>query len=257
MVFLCCFGAPTVCAQPAVIGIPGGPFIMGSTDGPADERNPHTFTLEAFDIDRFPVTNARFAEFLNAFGPVDGGGRRCYDFDDPDTRVHRVDGRFIADAEFEDHPVVEVSWIGARDYCRWRNRRLPTEAEWERVARGVSAGLYPWGNEAPDPTRAHFASRYNDTKPVGSYPAGATQEGVHDLTGNVHQWVSSRYLPYPYRANDGREDLEHPGERVTRGGAHDSAAEMLRATWRGKGVSRAPAAGHHNIGFRCAATSSR
>jgi len=236
----------------AMVGFPAGSFVMGTSEGPADERPPHTVVLGAFAIDRLPVDNARFAEFLNAVGPLDGSGRRLYDFDDPDARIHRIDGRFRADPGYDDHPVVEASWRGARDYCRWRGKRLPTEAERERAARGATARLYPWGSETPDAARAHFGGRYNDTRPVGSWPAGASPEGVLDLAGNVHEWVSSRYLPYPYRAEDGREDPDHSGERVIRGGAHDTGPETLKGTWRGRGVSRSPAAGHHNFGFRCA-----
>jgi iron(II)-dependent oxidoreductase len=98
-----------------------------------------------------------------------------------------------------------------------------------------------------------FARRSNETEPVGARPAGATPEGVHDLAGNVAEWTSTLYRPYPYRAGDGREDAQAPGERVTRGGDHvfDAAPEKLRASFRA-GFSRAIAAGHRHIGFRCA-----
>ncbi len=91
------------------------------------------------------------------------------------------------------------------------------------------------------------------TEPV----AGATPEGIVGLAGNTHEWTSSLYRPYPYRADDGREDPDGDGERVTRGGAHDGLAVHMRAAWRGDGVSRRPGAGHHNIGFRCARDASR
>jgi iron(II)-dependent oxidoreductase len=148
--------------------------------------------------------------------------------------------------------VVEASWRGALAYCVRLGKRLPTEAEWEFAARGAAQRAYPWGDAPPDDRRARFAKGWNETAPVGSHPDGATPQGLLDMAGNVHQWVSSLDRPYPYRADDGREDPGAEGERVTRGGAHNSPAEHLRVSWRGRGVSRAPAAGHHNIGFRCA-----
>jgi iron(II)-dependent oxidoreductase len=148
--------------------------------------------------------------------------------------------------------VVEASWRGARAYCRRRGARLPSEAEWERTARGTEARIHPWGSAPPSAPRARFAAGWNQTATAGSLTAGATVDGILDLAGNVHEWTSSLYRPYPYVAGDGREDGEAPGERITRGGAHDSGASELRSAWRGAGVSRAPRAGHHNIGFRCA-----
>lgn len=246
--------ALTVAQQPAdMVLIPGGSFVMGTADGLADERPRHNVTLPAFRIDRLPVTNAQFALFLDAVGERDAAGRRHYDWDDSDARIHKRGGRYVADPGFEDHPAVEPSWRGARAYCLWRGARLPTEAEWERAARGADGRTYPWGEAPPDDTRARFAAAFNATVPVGRYAAGATPDGVQDLAGNVHEWTSSLYRPYPWRADDGREDADDPGERVTRGGGHDSRAAELRAAWRGKGVSRGPRAGHHNIGFRCAA----
>ena len=225
---------------------------MGSMHGPADERPVHPVHVMPFAIDRQPVTNAAFAHFLNQAGSIDARGRRYFDLDDRDARIERRDGRYEAAKDYADHPVVEPSWRGARAYCHWRNARLPTEAEWERAARGTNGRTYPWGDDPPDPTRARFKAGWNETTPAGSRVAGATPEGVLDLAGNVHEWTSSLYRAYPYRADDGREDPETPGERVTRGGGHDSPADELKAAWRGNGVSRAPRAGHHNIGFRCA-----
>ena len=243
--------APAFAAAP-MIDIPAGAFRMGSDAGPADERPAHQVLLPAFAIDRTPVTNAQFAEFLEAAGPRNARGERFFDDDDPDARIHFVRGRWRADAGFEHHPVVEVSFRGASEYCARAGKRLPTEAEWEKAARGADGRRYPWGNEAPDATRARFAAAYNATVPVGSHPQGASPYGVLDMAGNVWQWTSSLYRPYPYRAGDGREDAGSAGTRATRGGAHDWPAEGIMSTHRGGCLSRSPAAGHHNIGFRCA-----
>lgn len=235
-----------------MVRIPAGPFMMGSNQGRDDERPAHTVTLAAFEIDRLQVTNAEFADFLARHGTTDANGRRYFDWDDGDARIHRVDGVWRADQGFEDHPVVEASWLGALAYCQSLGKRLPTEAEWEKAARGTDARRYPWGDAAPTSAHARFASGWNDTVPVTTHAAYPSAYGVIGMAGNAWHWVSSAYRPYPYRNDDGREDLTPGPVRATRGGGHDANAEALRTTERGRTLSRAPAAGHHNIGFRCA-----
>lgn len=235
-----------------MIAIPGGIFVVGRDDGPPDERPAHRVRLSPFLMDRLPVTNAQFAAFLGAEGAADTAGRRYFDADDPDARINRREGRFAVAAGYENHPVVEASWLGAVMYCRRLRKRLPSEAEWERAARGPEGWPYPWGAAKPTRQRAQFDAGWNETMVVGRLSGGATPEGLLDMAGNVHEWTASLYRPYPYGADDGREDPDVPGERVTRGGAHDSLAAHLRSTWRGAIVSRNPKSGHHNIGFRCA-----
>jgi iron(II)-dependent oxidoreductase len=231
----------------------GGAFTMGSENGLADERPPHTVTLVPFWIDRRPVTNAEFAAFLQHLGGTsDKDGRHLFDWDDRDARIHQRQGRWSADPGFERHPAVEMTWYGARDYCAAVGKRLPTEAEREFAARGTKGRVYPWGNEPPDRQRANSDAGWGRTVPVGSLAKGATPEGVLDLAGNVHEWTSSIALPYPYDAEDGREDGDKVADRVTRGGAADTGTDTLRGSWRGANVSRRATAGHHNIGFRCA-----
>ncbi len=239
-------------AAQALVPVPAGAFIMGSDSGPADERPAHRVALPAYSIDRHPVTNAAFAEWLNATGPFNATGERMFDFDDPDARIHSVQGKWIADPGFDQHPVVEVTWSGARDYCAWRGKRLPTEAEWEKAARGTDGRRYPWGNSPPDRSRAQFSARFNETAPVHAFPPGASPFGAQDMAGNAWEWVSSAYRPYPYDTKDGREDLIAGPVRGTRGGGHDSPADEITTTQRGRNLSRNPASGHHNIGFRCA-----
>ena len=252
---LCTVWVGASATAPAMVEVPAGAFTMGRDDGPEDERPAHRVELGRFLIDRLPVTNAGFAAFLDAHGSegVHAGQRyRRYDDDDADARIHRVDGRWRADPGLEHHPVNEVTWAGARDYCAWQGKRQPTEAEWEKAARGTDARLYPWGNAAPDPRRAQFGAGWTRTAPVDAFPAGASPYGALDMAGNQGEWVSSLYRPYPYRADDGREDPGSAAVRGTRGGGHDSPAHELTTTGRGRTLSRAPRAGHHNIGLRCA-----
>jgi iron(II)-dependent oxidoreductase len=267
-----------------MIRIPGGAYSVGSDQGREDERPAHPVMLDPFWIDRYEVTNAQFATFLEialagrdvrwlgdaAPGTADArviqgadavllmentsapDRRTLVALNDVESRIGVKSGRLVTQAGFEQHPVNEVTWNGARAYCAWRGGRLPTEAEWEAVARGREGRLYPWGRQPVTAERAVYARRSNETEPVGSRPAGATPEGVHDLAGNVAEWTSTLYRPYPYRRDDGREDLEARGERVTRGGDHvfDATPEKLRAAFRG-GFSRATDVGHRHIGLRC------
>lgn len=232
--------------------VPAGPFAMGSDTGPEDERPMHTVALQAFRIDILPVSNAAFAAFLNVRGAVAATGERLFDHDDPDARIRLRDGAWRADPGFGQHPVIEVTWLGARDYCAWRGARLPTEAEWEKAARGTDARRHPWGMRAPEPGLARYGAGWHDTVPAGSFPAGASPYGVLDMAGNAWEWVSSAYRPYPYRDDDGREDPRPGPVRGTRGGGQDSPAREITTTQRGRDLSRNPRAGHHNIGFRCA-----
>ncbi len=247
-------GAGAVTAsETGMVRLTGGTFTMGSDRGLPDERPAHNVTLKPFWIDRRTVTNAEFAAFLQKTGgTTNSRGQNLFDWDDADARLRQREGRWQADKGFEHHPAIEMSWYGARDYCLALGKRLPTEAEWEFAARGMQGRRYPWGEAMPDATRARYGAGYGSTVPAGSLARGATPEGVLDLAGNVHQWTSSIAQPYPYRADDGREDPDRVADRVTRGGAADTSAETLRASWRGATVSRGARAGHHNIGFRCA-----
>jgi len=235
-----------------MVRIPAGPFTMGSEVDSADERPAHTLELRAFEIDKLPVVNAQFAAFMNETGASHQAYGILYNLTDPVAKIVWLGGRYAAVQGFEQHPVVAETWQGARAFCAWRGARLPTEAEWERAARGPNGRSYPWGNEPPDASRARFAFRFLEYYRVGSYPAGATPDGILDMAGNVWQWTSSLYRAYPYRADDGREDPKARGERVARGGAQSSSAEMLRSTFRNAVPPDQVAATTTPITFRCA-----
>ena len=237
--------------------VSGGDFIMGSNNGPDDEKPQHTIFIKLFFLDILPVSNADFAKFLNYQGLQNKLGEILYDHQDDDARIHRRDSVWQADLTYALHPVNEVSWVGAREYCAWVNKRLPTEAEWEKAARGIDGRKYPWGSEAPNTKLALFGASYNSSARVDAFPDGASPYGILDMAGNQWEWVSSIYQPYPYKADDGRENQNAGPMRSTRGGGHDSNPEEISTTHRGRFLSRNPKAGHHNIGFRCASNSTQ
>src|SRR5882762_8999340 len=191
--------APAAAAADGIMLVPAGAFWMGREDGPADEAPQHRVYVRDFWIERHKVTNAEFALFLNATGLRPPGSERH----DDEARIRRVKGRWVADPGFERHPVVEVSWFGARDYCAWRGRRLPTEAEWEKAARGDDRRPYPWGAAPPAPHLAVFGRPYNATERGDARPAGASPSGVEDLLGNLREWTASALRAYPYHVDTG------------------------------------------------------
>ena len=244
---------PAAASADGIMLVQAGAFWMGRDDGPSDEAPQHRVYVRDFWIERHKVTNAEFALFLNATGLRPPGSERRYDEDDEDARIHRVQGRWVADPGFDHHPVVEVSWFGARAYCAWKGRRLPTEAEWERAARGDDRRLYPWGLAAPAPHLAVFGRAYNATEPTESRPDGASPYKVEDMLGNLREWTLTVLRPYPYRTDGDREPYTGASGRVVvRGASHDDPADSLGLTRRRSYDRRGAAAGHHFVGFRCA-----
>ena len=232
--------------------VPAGAFWMGRDDGASDEAPRHRVFLPDFWIERHKVTNAEFSAFLNARGLHTADGETAFDDDDADARIHLRAGQWRADAGHEHHPAVEVSWFGARDFCGWRGRRLPTEAEWEKAARGDDGRPYPWGAAAPSSALAVFGRPYNATERGDARAAGASPWGVEDILGNLREWTASVYRPYPYRADDGREHGDRRARRVVRGASHDDPVTDLSVTRRRFYDHRGAARGHHFVGFRCA-----
>ncbi len=266
--------------EPPMARIDGGAYPIGADAGGASNRPRHVVALRPFLIDAFETTNGEFAAFLNTLdarpkrdaaagllrlddiagldaGRVIGGpvatARTFVELDDEDARIGTRGGRFVPEPGFADRPVAETTWAGAAAYCAWRGARLPTEVEWEAAARGRDGRTYPWGEAPPSPERAVYGRARGDTAPAQSLPAGATPEGVFHMAGNMAEWTSTLFRPYPYDATDGREDPAAAGERVTRGGDHvfDVAADRLAGYFR-DGFSRNPLRGHRHIGVRCA-----
>jgi formylglycine-generating enzyme required for sulfatase activity len=217
--------------------IPAGQFLMGSDPG-ADkdaldrEQPQHTLHLPDYYLARTPVTNAQYAAFVQATGH---------------QQPEHWEGRKPPKGK-EDHPVVYVSWHDAVTYCRWlaevsgQPYGLPSEAQWEKGARGSDGRLYPWGNRW-DAVRCNSKEGGpGDTTPVGAYPDGASPYGLLDMAGNVWQWTRSLWgkdwqkpsFKYPYDPADGREDLDAPDSifRVLRGGAFYYDTRSVRCAYR-------------------------
>jgi formylglycine-generating enzyme required for sulfatase activity len=220
---------------PAIL-IPAGSFIMGD-----DESSPRReLFVDAFYMDKFEITVARYAKFLQATGNVKTP-------EEWDAVNVQNDGEF---------PVVGVDWQDADSYCRWAGKRLPTEAEWEKAARGADERKYPWGNDPPSAERARFAKPYQNPvykdgiAPVGSYAKGASSFGVFDLAGNASEWVADWYSESFQRAEARNPKGPEGGTgKVLRGGGWYDPAERITATRR---MYASPANRADDIGFRCA-----
>lgn len=256
LIALACTVAPARPRPPSVpagmVLVPAGPFLMGSEEGREDEAPLREVYLDAFYIDRYEVTNAEYAAFLNAIGGHVGrcGGHDCADteVENPDSRIfyNYKTRRYEVEAGYENHPVIKVSWYGAKAYCEHHGKRLPTEAEWEKAARGTDGRAYPWGDQF-EVGRANVGGRVGDTMPVGSYPAGASPYGAYDMAGNVWEWVEDWYRAYP--GSHCRSDLFGPKYKVVRGGSWNHPPRDARCSCRD--IAH-PARRILVVGFRCA-----
>ena len=205
-----------------MVGIPAGVFIMGSANGEPDQQPLHEVYLHAFYIDRYPVTNSEYAEFLNIFGNQQEGGEKWLDTDSLFSwwlcRIYEQNGKFFAKRGYENRPVVKVSWYGAKAFARWKGARLPTEAEWEKAARGGLQGKkYVYGDILTSDqanVEGHYAFRA-----VGSYPPNGY--GLYDMVAHVWQWCSDWYDESYYQKSPSRnpQGPENGSLKVLRGGS--------------------------------------
>lgn len=234
-----------------MVNIPAGEFTMGRDGGPKNEAPAHKLFLPAFYIDRNLVSAREYAKFIQEKGPTGPKGEMYLDVADPDVLVHNRDGKWLPKEGFENHPAAELSRQGAAAYCAWAGKRLPSEAEWEKAARGTDGRLYPWGNDLPSPDLAFIGGFRGQTVAVGQFPKGASPYGVLDMAGQVWEWTRSIYKPYPYNPKDGREEPGTAATVVARGGHSASGPEGLTSTSREVVDAGRAAGGHAYIGFRC------
>jgi formylglycine-generating enzyme required for sulfatase activity len=226
--------------QEDMVEIPAGPFIRGTTNGGYDEQPQRTIYLDAFSIDRYEVTNFQYQQFVTATGHRKSG---------PPSRYAKSIGRMRG----VNQPVVYVSWDDATEYCRWKGKRLPSEAEWEKAMRGIDGRLWPWGNQEK-PNGANWA-RVQDghevTAPVGTFQTDRSPFGVMDGAGNVMEWVSDWYgeTYYKYSQERNPPSPEFGTYRVLRGGGYTTTGGDIRVTSRSKMM---PDFRDETIGFRCA-----
>lgn len=230
--------------------IPAGEFEMGSKDGEVDEKPVHTVNLNAFWIDKTEVTNAMFAVFLNEMGNQSESRSTWLVPSSKNPLDEDADGKWNPKSGYEQHPVVEVSWYGAQAFCEWAGGRLPTEAEWEKAARGTDGRTYPWG-EVLDCDKAHYSSCWGEIIPVGSLADGDSPYGAADMAGNVWEWVADWYV-YDYYSTLSLDNPLGPSSgllRVRRGGSRFNKSWNIRAANRdGYDPSKVDV----YLGFRCA-----
>jgi formylglycine-generating enzyme required for sulfatase activity len=245
----------------------GETFMMGSADDDVnageDEKPQHEVTLDTFYFDKYEVTVAQYALFLNELG---GYEHACNQFDCAWPReragtnnylsiVENEDGTvmFMPFEDFADYPLNYVTWYGANNYCQWAGGRLPTEAEWEYAARGTDGRTYPWGNREPDTLRAVFNSEsFENVKPVDALPDGASPFGAFAMAGNMWEWVADWYDSAYYSVSPANNPTGPEGDqRVTRGGGwpNNNLGDRLRSANRSASPPDTLSA---TIGFRCA-----
>ncbi len=224
---------------------------MGRDEGPDKEKPAHRVFLPAYYIDRDLVTWADYLPFIQAKGDSGPEGEVYLDTDDPDAKILQKGDVWEVEKGFEKYPASEMAWAGAFAYCRWKGKRLSTEAEWEKAARGTDGRLFPWGSYNPSEEYLYLGNYRGDTTIVGRYPKGASPFGVNDMAGQVWEWTASLAMKYPYRAKDGRENLRAVGSRVLRVGNSASAPQEMTTTNREVVLPGRQATGHGYIGFRC------
>lgn len=235
--------AASVVTETPMIEIPAGEFIMGLDGVQAleDERPAHRVWVDTFTIDQYEVTTAQYAEFFNL-----------------EKREPPWQWQAVELSRHGNRPVIGVSWHDAEAYCRWKGKRLPTEAEWEKSARGTDGRSYPWGNQAPTNQRANFAlgARFSYDlvlKPVQSQEQGRSPYGLHHMAGNVYEWVQDWYAIDYYNGSPDRNPTgpEQGQFRVVRGGSWSDLPKYLLAYGRFK---LPPDTRNSYTGFRCART---
>ena len=227
-------------AETPMVLVPAGEFTMGSTMAD-DEKPVHRVDLDAFYMDKYHVTVGQYAKYLEA---TDKEAPPEWDI--------------MNQPRHQKRPVVNVNWFDAATYCKWAGKRLPTEAEWEKAARGTDGRLYPWGNEAPTRLHANFGKKkwanHMALVPVGMFELGKSPYGIYDMAGNAWEWVNDWY-DHDYYKKSPTKNPQGPKtgkSKVVRGGNWLYIQEFLRSSFR---FNAEPSGRQFGYGFRCAKNS--
>ncbi|MBM4127655.1 MAG: formylglycine-generating enzyme family protein [Nitrospira sp.] len=232
-------GGETDTFEMPMVLVPAGTFARGSSLG-EDEKPVRQIYLNAFYMDKFEVTVGQYAKYLDAT-----------EMEEP------PDWSTMNQSRHQRRPVVNVSWEDAVNYCKWAGKRLPTEAEWEKAARGTDGRIYPWGNEAPTRLHANYGRKDWDDhlalSPVGSFEAGKSPYGIYDMAGNAWEWVFDWYGLDSYKQGPDKNPIgpAKGEEKVVRGGSWLYVSDFLRSAHR---FNAQPMNRHFGYGFRCAKT---
>ena len=215
--------------------VPAGEFVMGSDRDQAAARPAHTVYLDDFYIDVYEVSQTRYKECLAAGG----------------CELTPGTGELLNRPVWDEHPMMDITWYDAQEYCEWRGGSLPTEAQWEKAARGTDERKFPWGNEPVTCERARYGECGWMTAPIGTHPAGASPYGVQDMAGNawelIYDWYQQDY--YSVSPAENPTGPEEPtGYKSERGGAWFYEADLMTAIWRN---NLPPTAHYLYVGFRC------
>lgn len=221
--------------------VPSGEFTMGSTRGNPDEKPVHQVYLDTYYIDKYLVTNALYSVCVQA--------GKCQSPKYINSATHPS---YYGNSQFNNYPVIDVDWNMANTYCEWRGARLPTEAEWEKAARGTDGRTYPWG-EGLDCSKTNYSVCVGDTTPVDHYPDSQSVYGVYDMAGNVWEWIADWYdANYYATIGENSNNPQGPSKgqyRVLRGGSWLSPQTNIRSASR---YSYVPSTILQTVGFRCA-----
>ena len=229
-----------------------GFFIMGSNRSLEDETPEHRVYLDSYWIDKYEVSAGKFAEFLNTLDNVKG-----YYLDNKFGTLY-YDSRFHSRPGLENYPINNITWHAADEYCKWKEKRLPTEAEWEKAARGTTAQAYPWGNIPPSDTLARYFQTWTKEEkhkvmvPVQALTEGQSPFGLYNMAGNVKEWVDDWYDREYYNEQSEYANPRGPigGEfKVVRGGSWRDMKGFIYSTFRNSGN---PKSRMDDYGFRCA-----
>jgi formylglycine-generating enzyme required for sulfatase activity len=220
--------------------VPAGEFIMGSDNGDVDERPAHNVNLGAYYIDKYEVTNALYSVCATAGA--------C----DPPKLVSSLRrASYYGNSQFDNYPVVQVDWNMAKTYCEWRGAQLPTEAQWEKAARGTDGRTYPWAGEGLECSKANYGGCVQETNFIGGNESGKSIYGVYDMAGNVWEWVADWYSADYYQNSPTTNPLG-PGagvNRAMRGGSWSDLGSSSRSANR---HGNTPQTFGNSLGFRCA-----